>query len=429
MAKPLFSIVIPTYNRQDIVRYAIESVIQQTFDDYEIIVCDNFSTDNTAMVVGQFKDSRIKYIRTPQHFVIADNFEYSRTQAEGQLVLMLSDDDALVSTALEYFYDEYRRHKADFIFSKIAEYRDRGFPGPERNILDCPPFSGASRVLKAEEFLNPLFSFRIYQFNLHPSAFVFTKRVGNLAASRSGRLFQTNGVEYFAWPVAAVLANKIIYIDAPLVICGRTRKSWGSNLWFCNPGKKRIKKFIDDIEKERKCVPLTNYTLSNLAAEGILTAKKLYPKEFERYTFDEVQYLKNILWELRERRALGVAVSHEMDELKDYARKYPSLKEDIFKEEREWEMARRKTPWKRIRSKIGDLGARRIRDRIRRKKEAREKALQDGQRIKGGEFYSGFRISGADFGFDDIIGCSDFLGRIIPINEGKGEDKRGTHSD
>ena len=83
MAKPLFSIVIPTYNRQDLVTYAVESVIQQTFDDFEIIVCDNFSTDKTAMVVGQFKDSRIKYVRTPQHFVIADNWEYSRTQAEG----------------------------------------------------------------------------------------------------------------------------------------------------------------------------------------------------------------------------------------------------------------------------------------------------------------------------------------------------------
>ena len=68
MAKPLFSIVIPTYNRQDPVTYGIESVIQQTFDDYEIIVCDNFPTDNTAMVVGQFKDPRIKYIRDSSEF-------------------------------------------------------------------------------------------------------------------------------------------------------------------------------------------------------------------------------------------------------------------------------------------------------------------------------------------------------------------------
>jgi len=413
MQTPLFSILIPTFNRSDLVSYAIQSALDQTFGDFEIVVCDNFSNDNTPRVVRRFTDPRLRYIRTPRHFVISDNWEFARSQAKGELILMLGDDDALVSTALERFYDEFKHHNADFLFSKIAEYRDRGFPGPERNILDCPPFSGASSILQAEEFLKPLFSFRIYQFNLHPSAFVFAKRIGNLAASRSGRLFQTNGVEYFAWPVAAVLANKIIYIDAPLVICGRTRKSWGSNLWFCNPGRKRIKKFIDDVDKERKCVPLTNYTLSNLAAEGILTAKKLYPKEFERYAFDEVQYLKRTLWELRERRALGVAVSHEMDELKEYLRKYPSLMEDIFKEEHEWEMARRKTPWKRIRSKIGDLGARKIRDRMRRNEEVRTRTLQDGDKVKHGEVYSGFRISGADFEFNNILGCSDFLERII----------------
>jgi len=191
MAKPLFSIVIPTYNRQELVPYAIESVIQQTFDDYEIIVCDNFSTDDTPQVVSQFKDSRIKYIRTPQHYVIADNWEYSRTQVEGHLVLMLSDDDALVSTALEHFYQEFKQHNSEFMFVEIAEYRDNGFPGPERNICDCPRFSGSSRILSADEFLNPLFSFKEDHFNMHPSGFVFAKTIGNLVASRSSRFFQT----------------------------------------------------------------------------------------------------------------------------------------------------------------------------------------------------------------------------------------------
>ena len=112
MERPLFSIVIPTYNRQDLVPYAIQSVLWQTFDNYEIIVCDNFSTDNTFAVVNQFKNSRIKYLRTPQHFVIADSFEYARKHAKGKLILMMSDDDALVPGALESFYKEYRQHDA-----------------------------------------------------------------------------------------------------------------------------------------------------------------------------------------------------------------------------------------------------------------------------------------------------------------------------
>ena len=48
MSAPLFTILIPTFNRRDLVVHAINSVLKQTFDDFEIIVCDNFSTDDTC---------------------------------------------------------------------------------------------------------------------------------------------------------------------------------------------------------------------------------------------------------------------------------------------------------------------------------------------------------------------------------------------
>lgn len=410
MKKPVFSIVIPTYNRADLVVYAIQSVLRQTFDDYEIVVCDNYSTDNTAKAVGQFKDSRIKYIRTPQHFFIADNWEFSRKHANGQLVLMMSDDDALVSTALEKVYGEHQRHGAELIFSQIADYRDTGFPGPERNILDCPPFSGNIRILNSDELIDPLFSFKDFKFNMHPSGFFFARTIGDLTAHRSGRFFQTNGVEFFAWPVAAVLSKKIVHIDLPLVICGRTKKSWGSNLRFCNPGRKKIKKFIDDVEKIRKSAPLTNFTMCNLIAEGILTAQKSFPKEFEKYKFDEVQYIIMTEKELNERKRLGVDVSIEIEEIKNYLNKNPSLRDEISKTK---QMGyRKKTLWRKTRALIGDLGMRQIKERIRTLREVKQRTESDAQKVNRGEVNGGLRISGNDFGFNNIIGCTEFLERI-----------------
>ena len=417
MAKPLFSIVIPTYNRQDLVTYAIESVIRQTFDDYEIIVCDNFSTDNTAAVVAQFKDSRIKYIRTPQHFVIADNWEYSRTQAEGQLVLMLSDDDALVSTALEHFYQEFKQHHSEFMFTNVAEYRDNTFLGPEQNILDCPPFSGSSRILQAEEIIKFLFSFANMHYSYHPSAFIFSRTLANTVANRAGRFFQTNGVEYFAWPVAAVLSNKIVYIDSPLVILGRTKKSWGVNLSLCNPGNKKIKKYTDDVEKRRKNSPVSNFTMCNLIAEGILTAQKAFPKEFEKYIFDEAQFIIATMRELRDRKNLGVDVSEEMGEINQYLGQHPDLMAEISRRKRLGGDEPQKTVWKTLRSLAGDLGLRRVRARIRNPRRVRERTIQDAQKVKQGEVKTGLRISGKDFGFHDIVGSAEFLAGIITENK------------
>ena len=417
MAKPLFSIVIPTYNRQDLVPYAIESVIRQTFDDYEIIVCDNFSTDNTAMVVSRFTDPRLRYVRTPQHFVIADNWEYSRTQAKGELVLMLSDDDALVSTTLAHFYQEFKQQKSEFMFTNVAEYRDNTFPGPEQNILDCRPFSGSSRILQAEEIINPLFSFANIHYNYHPSAFMFSRTLANTVANRAGRFFKTNGVEYFAWPVAAVLSNKIVYIDSPLVIIGRTKKSWGVNLSLCNPGKKKIKKFIDDVEKRRKYSPVNNFTMCNLIAEGILTAQRTFPKEFEKYIFDEAQFLMATMRELGDRKNLGVDVSGEMGEINRYLGQRPDLIADISRRERLAGGELQKTVWQTLRTSVGNLGLRRIRARIRDSRRIREGSIQGAQKVKQGEVKSGLRISGNDFGFHDILGCADFLAGISTENK------------
>ena len=304
MTAPFFSIVIPTFNRSDLFPYAVRSILNQTFEDFEIIISDNCSADDTPEVARQFTDPRVKYVRTPRHFTIADAWEFARSHALGQLIFMLSDDDALLPAALERFEYAAKSHDADFLFCTPAYYRDLGYPGPDQNSVDCPRFSGASRVVQAEELIRPLLLFR-QKFDMHPSAFAFAKTIADSVATRTGRFFWTNGVEYSAWPIAAQFSRKIVHIDVPLVVVGRTAKSWGSNIALCNPGKERIQEFIKDVDHERKHAPLNNFTMCNLMAEGMLTAKSLFPKEFQAYEFDEVRYLRSSMAELRKRQDLG----------------------------------------------------------------------------------------------------------------------------
>jgi len=398
---PFFSIVIPTFNRSDLFPYAVRSILNQTFEDFEIIISDNCSTDDTPQVAKQFGDPRFKYVRTPQHFTIADSWEFSRSHAVGKLIFMLSDDDALLPRTLERFAHESRHHDADFLFCTPAYYRDLSYPGPDQNSVDCPSFSGASRVVRAEEFIRPLFLFQ-QQFDMHPSAFAFAKTIADLVVTRTGRFFWTNGVEYSAWPIAASFAKKIVRIDAPLIIVGRTAKSWGSNIKLCNPGKERIQQFINDVDHERKHAPLNNFTMCNLMAEGMLAAKSLFPKEFEAYEFDEIRYLRSSIAELRQRQDLGVDVSKEIADTISYAGKYPTLSEEF---EAAPQAVVKNTLKGRIRSKIGDLGARTLRERIA--------VYQLAQKLEQGGARSGFRAFGKDFGFSDILGCVEFLGRCL----------------
>ncbi|MGB7946043.1 MAG: glycosyltransferase family A protein [Candidatus Binatia bacterium] len=157
MTTPLFSIAIPTFNRSDLFPYAVQSILNQTFDDFEIIVSDNCSSDDTAQVARQFEDRRFKYVKPPSHCTIADNWEFARSHASGKFIMMLSDDDALLPGALERFAGEARDNNADFVFCKPAYYRDLGYPGRDRNSVDCPSFSGLSRIVDTKDFIGPLF--------------------------------------------------------------------------------------------------------------------------------------------------------------------------------------------------------------------------------------------------------------------------------
>jgi glycosyltransferase involved in cell wall biosynthesis len=425
MTIPFFSIVIPTFNRSDLFPHAVRSVLKQTFEDFEIIVSDNCSADDTPQVAKQFDDPRFRYIRTPQHFTIADNWEFARSHALGKLIFMLSDDDALLPAALERFADECRHHDADFLFCKPAYYRDLSYPGADRNSVDCPAFSGASRVVQAEEVIRPLFLFR-KAFDMHPSAFAFAKPIADWVVTRTGRFFWTNGVEYSAWPMAATFARKIVHIDAPLVIVGRTAKSWGSNIRLCNPGKERIQEFIKDVDHERKHAPLSNFTMCNLIAEGLLTAKSLFPKEFESYEFDELQYLRRTWTELRQRKALGVDVSAEMDDLRHYAAKYPVLAQEFDAQQLDRISDGGKRLVRQLRATIGDLGARTLRRRL--------KASQLARRLERGVVHSAFHAAGEDFGFSNVLGCAEFLSRYILSTDNKAESNirfraDATHTD
>ncbi len=94
---PLVSIGIPTFNRVSSLIKAIESVLQQTYTNIELIISDNASIDETQSVCQKFKeaDSRITYIRQSSNFGAANNFSQVLKLASGDYFMWLGDDDWL----------------------------------------------------------------------------------------------------------------------------------------------------------------------------------------------------------------------------------------------------------------------------------------------------------------------------------------------
>jgi glycosyltransferase involved in cell wall biosynthesis len=98
---PTVSVIIPTYNRAYCILRAIQSVLDQTYNDFEIIIVDNNSTDNTNELVGNINDERIKFIKINNNGVIAASRNLGIKMASGYYLAFLDSDDWWTPKKLE----------------------------------------------------------------------------------------------------------------------------------------------------------------------------------------------------------------------------------------------------------------------------------------------------------------------------------------
>lgn len=125
MSKPLISVVIPAYNHEQFIGPAIDSVLAQTLDDFELIIVDDGSTDNTADVIKAYDDPRISY--TWQENQDAFNtINRGMSMAQGQYISILNSDDIYTPDRFERCLNYAEQTDAAVIFSDVIPISDTG---------------------------------------------------------------------------------------------------------------------------------------------------------------------------------------------------------------------------------------------------------------------------------------------------------------
>lgn len=122
---PLITVVIPTFNRADQVKRSIQSVINQTFTDFELLVMDDGSTDHTQEIVSAFKDSRIHYETAENSGGPATPRNRGIKLSRTEYIAFLDSDDWWLPEKLEESY-KHLKGGADIVYHDLWIVREKG---------------------------------------------------------------------------------------------------------------------------------------------------------------------------------------------------------------------------------------------------------------------------------------------------------------
>jgi glycosyltransferase involved in cell wall biosynthesis len=156
---PYFSVIMPAYNRGSMIANSIESVLAQSFQNWELIVVDDGGHDNTKEVVDAYADPRIRYFwKKNEERSIARNFGINLSR--GQYINFLDSDDVQKPMHLQMAYDLIESNRLEKVFHLAFGFKD--------------PVSGVEKIIKIPDS-DQVFESLFYENNLHGNA-IFVQR-------------------------------------------------------------------------------------------------------------------------------------------------------------------------------------------------------------------------------------------------------------
>lgn len=200
---PLISIVIPTYNRAELIGKAIQSILDQTYNNWELIVVDNYSDDNTRDVIDSFNDNRIVILSRPRTGSVAASRNLGVANSNGEWIAFLDSDDWWFPKKLEYASKWFQKEPS-LIYHDLQIVAADGTPLKRRKTK--------SRKLKEALYLDLLLNGNdIALSSVVVKKEIFLKVNG---MNESPSLFAVE--DYDTWLRIAQITNRFEYINKTL---------------------------------------------------------------------------------------------------------------------------------------------------------------------------------------------------------------------
>lgn len=124
----LVSIIMPSWNTEQFIAETIQSVIDQTYTKWELIIVDDCSTDNTDLVVESFKDDRIKYFHNDKNSGAALTRNKAMREAKGEWIAFLDSDDLWMPEKLEHQIEFMKKNGYGISYTEYEKIDENSKP-------------------------------------------------------------------------------------------------------------------------------------------------------------------------------------------------------------------------------------------------------------------------------------------------------------
>ena len=279
---PTFSIVIFTKNRAELAAFALESVLRQTFDDFEVIVSDNDDGESTARALARFRNPRFRYHRTGGTLSMVDNWECGLEFTTGHYVLSLTDRSVLKRHALERIWRAISEHPQQDVFVWQYDLLYQRRDGDTLIRYSGPPDDEivSSAALFDFFFLNPT---ERYSHRLPRGLNCCFSRslLDELRATTGGRVCLPVAPDYIQAFLALVHRPTVAMINEPLFVWGGLALSNGLGTY---DGTGTFQRFMHDLGRTEAdlydLVPVKTVGIHNMICNDLLHLKVQCPDRF-----------------------------------------------------------------------------------------------------------------------------------------------------
>ena len=275
---PLITIIIPTYNMAALLKDAINSVLSQTYQNWELLIIDNFSTDNTIEVINNFEDTRIKTFQLNNNGSIAISRNYGIKKALGDWIAFLDSDDIWYSNRLTTILNNLNlKDPPDLITTnEILKNFDTGY---------------SKKLLYGRKLVDNLYESLLFYGNLFsPSSTLVRKKfiIKNSLLFRENKKFITVE-DYDYWLLIAKHNPKVMSLDT---IQGEFRVHRFNNSKTNKLHSQNIKNVITDHIQSMQLSPKKkNKLIFNIETRLSLTQAKLLYLNTNRIKFFRIVIL------------------------------------------------------------------------------------------------------------------------------------------